>query len=463
MNARSDINSLFGPVNSRLGGVAGLSARLPWPLLIVIGLVSPLTFSDWAPGDAKIPSSMSLSSIQATTVPYLPITPVDERDLPLTRFTKTVEVGKGDTLIALLTRQGLENKEAHLAIKALSKHYNPRKLRPGQELELVFDPQSSKPEDDRLSEMIIRPDIYHEINLVRLDEEVFEVNKRKTAVEKRLLRATGKIESSLYVAATDAGVPVPVLMELIRIYSWDVDFQRGIRSGDEFEIVYENLYTEDTEFARHGQVLFGSLTLSGDKLALYRHKTSKNLIDYFDEKGQAARKALMRTPINGARLSSGFGRRKHPILGYTKVHRGVDFAAPRGTPIYAGGSGTVVARGRNGGYGNYIRIRHTNNFQTAYAHMSRIHTKVLRGSRVRQGQIIGYVGSTGRSTGPHLHYEIIKNGRLVNPLRIKMPSGQKLKGQELVYFNNTKKIMDRKLAELPASTKLAQNKAKLSN
>ncbi len=463
MNARSAINSLFGPVTSRLGGVAGLSARLPWPLLIVIGLVSPLTFSNWTPRDAKIPSSMSLSSIQATTVPYLPVTPVDERDLPPPRFAKTVEVGKGDTLIALLTRQGLENKEAHLAIKALSKHYNPRKLRPGQELELLFDPQSSKPEDDRLSEMIIRPDIYHEINLVRLDEEVFEVNKRKTAVEKRLLRATGKIESSLYVAATDAGVPVPVLMELIRIYSWDVDFQRGIRSGDEFEIVYENLYTEGTEFARHGQVLFGSLTLSGDKLALYRHKTSKNLIDYFDEKGQAARKALMRTPINGARLSSGFGRRKHPILGYTKVHRGVDFAAPRGTPIYAGGSGTVVARGRNGGYGNYIRIRHTNNFQTAYAHMSRIHTKVLRGSRVRQGQIIGYVGSTGRSTGPHLHYEIIKNGRQVNPLRIKMPTGQKLKGQELVYFNNTKKIMDRKRAELQASTKLAQKKAKLSN
>ncbi|MEK9677597.1 MAG: M23 family metallopeptidase [Rhodospirillaceae bacterium] len=463
MNAGSTTNSLFGPVTSRLGGVAGLSARLPWPLLVVIGLVTPLTFSDWMPGDAEIPSSMTLSSIQATTVPYLPITPVDERDLPPPRFTKTVEVGKGDTLIALLTRQGLENKEAHLAIKALSKHYNPRKLRPGQELELVFDPQSSKPEDDRLSEMIIRPDIYHEINLVRLDEEVFEINKRKTAVEKRLLRATGKIESSLYVAATDAGVPVPVLMELIRIYSWDVDFQRGIRSGDEFEIVYENLYTEDMEFARHGQVLFGSLTLSGDKLALYRHKTSKNLVDYFDEKGHAARKALMRTPINGARLSSGFGRRKHPILGYTKVHRGVDFAAPRGTPIYAGGSGTVVARGRNGGYGNYIRIRHTNNFQTAYAHMSRIHTKVLRGSRVRQGQIIGYVGSTGRSTGPHLHYEIIKNGRQVNPLRIKMPSGQKLKGQELVYFNNTKKIMDRKRAELPASTKLAQKKAKLSN
>ncbi len=463
MNARSAINSLFGPVTSRLGGVAGLSARLPWPLLIVIGLVSPLTFSDWMPGDAKIPSTMTLSSIQATTVPYLPITPVDERDLPPPRFTKTVEVGKGDTLIVLLTRQGLENKEAHLAIKALSKHYNPRRLRPGQELELVFDPQSTKPEDDRLSEMIIRPDIYHEINLVRLDEEVFEVNKRKTAVETRLLRATGKIESSLYVAATEAGVPVPVLMELIRIFSWDVDFQRGIRSGDRFEIVYENLYTEDKEFARHGEVLYGSLTLSGDERALYRHKTSKNLIDYFDEKGQAARKALMRTPINGARLSSGFGRRKHPILGYTKVHRGVDFAAPRGTPIYAGGSGTVVARGRNGGYGNYIRIRHNNDFQTAYAHMSRLHPRVHRGTRVRQGQIIGYVGSTGRSTGPHLHYEIIKNGRQVNPLRIKMPSGEKLTGQELVYFTDTKALMDKRRADLPASTKMAQNKAKLSN
>ena len=174
-------------------------------------------------------------------------------------------------------------------------------------------------------------------------------------------------------------------MDFIRIYSWDVDFQRGIRPGDEFEILFEKLFTEDGEFARYGNILYGNLILSQDQHPLYRYKTGKGLIDYFNDKGQSARKALMRTPINGARLSSGFGKRRHPILGYTKMHRGLDFAAPRGTPIYAAGDGVIVRRGRNGGYGHYIRIRHNSDFETAYAHMSRYHSRAKQGQRVRQG------------------------------------------------------------------------------
>ena len=277
-------------------------------------------------------------------------------------------------------------------------------------------------------------------------------------VERRLVRSEGKITSSLYLSAVKAGVSASILMEMIRLYSWDVDFQRSIRPGDGFEVMFEKLYTEDGEFARYGNVLYGKLALSGTNLPLYRFTTKAGLTDYFDAKGKSARKALMRTPINGARLSSGFERRRHPILGYTKMHRGLDFAAPRGTPIYAAGNGTVVYRSRNGAYGNYIRIRHNSEYSTAYGHMSRFSRKIRRGRRVKQGQIIGYVGTTGRSTGPHLHYEVLSRGRQLNPFRLKLPSGKSLKGPELVRFKAERQRTLEKYTSLPKSATVASNK-----
>ena len=440
-----------------------LRTSIPWPLLVIFAAVTPLGLYEWAPGDASLPSPSELSGINTTTVPYLPVMPVEERDLPPPRFTKNIKVGKGDTLMELFTREGMNRSEAHLVIKVLSKHYNPKRIRPGQQLAMVFEPQTGNSKDDLLSEIIVKPDIYNEINIVRLEDDTFKATKSKKAVVTRLMRSKGTIKSSLYVAATDAGVPAPILMEIIRIFSWDVDFQRGIRKGDGFDIVYENLYTEEGDFARFGKVIYGNLILRGKENPLYRFKTSKKVVDYFNKKGLNARKTLMRTPINGARLSSGYGKRRHPILGYTKMHRGVDFAAPRGTPIYAGGSGTVVYRGRNGAYGNYIRIRHNGKFSTAYGHMRRFHPKVRRGSRVRQGQIIGYVGTTGRSTGPHLHYEILRHGRQANPMRIKMPSGQKLKKRDLAAFQSVRKALDKQLTRIPVSSKLAQSRATFSN
>jgi murein DD-endopeptidase MepM/ murein hydrolase activator NlpD len=237
-----------------------------------------------------------------------------------------------------------------------------------------------------------------------------------------------------------------------------VDFQRSIRPGDGFEVMFEKLYTEDGEFARFGNVLYGKLVLSGTNLPLYRFTTKGGLTDFFGTIGKSARKALMRTPIDGARLSSGFGRRRHPILGYTKMHRGLDFAAPRGTPIYAAGNGTVVYRARNGAYGNYIRIRHNSEYSTAYGHMSRFSRKVRRGRRVKQGQIIGYVGTTGRSTGPHLHYEVLNRGRQLNPFRLKLPSGKSLKGAELVRFNAERQRVQEKYTSLPKSATVASIK-----
>ena len=221
---------------------------------------------------------------------------------------------------------------------------------------------------------------------------------------------------------------------MIRIYSFDVDFQRELQPGDSFEVLYEALFENDGSLAKTDGVLYASLTLSGQRLDMYNFTPHSGHSDFFDSKGQSVRKTLMRTPIDGARLSSRFGMRKHPVLGYSRLHKGTDFAAPRGTPVYAAGDGVVESAGRNGAYGKYVRIRHNSTYKTAYAHMRRIAKGMRRGKRVRQGQVIGYVGSSGRSTGPHLHYEVLRGGRQVNPLKIKLPSGEKLKSADLESF-----------------------------
>ena len=220
------------------------------------------------------------------------------------------------------------------------------------------------------------------------------------------------------------------------------------------KVMHERFLDGGGEAIHDGKIQFASLTLSGVRHAIYLHAPKGGDGDYFNEKGESARKALLRTPIDGARLSSGFGRRRHPVLGYTKMHRGVDFAAPAGTPIYAAGNGRVVAAGRNGAYGKYVRIRHNTRYATAYAHMKRIATR--RGRRVRQGQVIGFVGSTGRSTGTHLHYEILLGGRRTNPMSVKMPSGRKLKGAEFARFQGVRAELDRVFAALEPHPRIAR-------
>ncbi len=269
--------------------------------------------------------------------------------------------------------------------------------------------------------------------------------------------AEGRIDSSLYVDGRKADIPPSVLVDLFRLYSWDVDFQRDIRGGDGFRVLYERITNDQGESVDNGDVLHASLTLSGKALQVYRYIGATGHVEYFNEKGESAQKALMRTPIDGARLSSRYGKRRHPVLGYTKMHKGVDFAAASGTPIYAAGNGTVAFAGRKGGYGKYVKIRHNDTYSTAYAHMKGYGRGIRTGTRVRQGQIIGYVGTTGRSTGPHLHYEIMMSGRQVNPLRVRMPSGRKLKGDELRRFMVEKARIDKlglrqALAALSTST-----------
>jgi murein DD-endopeptidase MepM/ murein hydrolase activator NlpD len=294
----------------------------------------------------------------------------------------------------------------------------------------------------RLLALSLQPNVEQELRVTRDADDGFVAETITRQLLRVAMNAEGRIDNNLSTAARDAGLPMRVLVEMIRIFSFDVDFQRELQPGDSFEVLYEALFEDDGSLAKTDGVLYASLTLSGERLDMYNFTPQSGHDDFFDRKGQSVRKTLMRTPIDGARLSSRFGMRKHPVLGYSRQHKGVDFAAPRGTPIYAAGDGVIESAGRNGGYGKYLRIRHNSTYKTAYAHMTRIAKGMRRGKRVRQGQIIGYVGSTGRSTGPHLHYEVLRGGRQVNPLKIKLPSGEKLKAADLASFERHRADID---------------------
>ncbi|PCJ69607.1 MAG: peptidase M23 [Rhodobiaceae bacterium] len=377
--------------------------------------------------------------------------------------SEIVSVGRGDTLMGLLTDAGALRMDAYNAIAAMKPLYDPRKLRAGQELLLSFDETVQDDDEGRpevirtLTSMTMQTDVDREISISRIEDGAYAGLELIAELETGNVRAHGTINSSLFLAANAAGVPAAITIELIRMYSYDIDFQREIRQGDTFEVLFTRDYDEDGTPVREGNVLYASMNVGGKERSLWRYEpTDGGNWDYFDEKGRSMRKFLMKTPIDGARISSSFGNRRHPILGYTRLHSGTDFAAPSGTPIYAAGNGTIQMAQRNGGYGNYVRIRHANGYQTAYAHMRRFGRGIRKGVRVRQGQIIGYVGTTGRSTGPHLHYEVIRNGTKVNPQRIRVPTGRTLGRSELTLFETARANTNLLMAEAPAPTRLAE-------
>ena len=272
-----------------------------------------------------------------------------------------------------------------------------------------------------------------------------KVTKNVTQLFKKNIVVEGKILNNLYSSAVKAKMEPNVIIEFARIFGFEVDFQRDIRKGDEFEVMYERYMDDTNKFIQTGKILYAYLKVNNQKIKLYRFE-SKNDFDFYDEKGRSIKKALMKTPINGARLSSPFGNRKHPILGFTKHHNGTDFAAPTGTPIMASGNGTVIKAGWCGNGGNCVRIRHNSSYTTGYGHLSKFATKT--GRRVRQGQIIGYVGNTGMSTGPHLHYTVKYNGKFINSQKLKLPSGKILKGEERKLFEIERIKLDVEVAEL---------------
>ena len=271
-------------------------------------------------------------------------------------------------------------------------------------------------------------------------ENILQLYKKEVVVK-------NIIKDNLYSSATGVGIEPNVIVEFARIFGFEVDFQRDIRKGDWFEILYEKFEDDNKKVRDTGKIIYASMYVNGEEINLYNFKF-KNSEDYFDIKGKSITKSLMKTPINGARLSSSFGMRKHPILGYNKMHRGTDFAAPSGTPIMASGSGTITRARWCGGGGNCVKIKHNSTYETIYAHMKAFAKGVKEGKKVKQGQIIGYVGSTGLSTGPHLHYEVIVNGKKVNSQKLKLPSGKILNGEERKQFELDRIKIDLKLAEL---------------
>ncbi len=379
-----------------------------------------------------------------------PVVPEAEKE-------RIVRVRKGNTLSSILAKAGVPPLVADKAIAAVRKVYNPRRLKPGQEITLTFGPPQDKKGRLAFLGLSLAKGFDRIVGARRDNSGAFSSVEIKKDLKTFLSRAEGVIHDSLSRAALGKGVPRDVLAEMIATFSYDVDFQRDIQVNDSFELLFEELYDGNKKIPHSGKLVFASLTLSGVRMPIYRFQTKNGTSEFFSEKGESVRKALLRTPIDGARLSSRYGKRRHPILGYSKMHRGLDFAASPGTPIRAAGKGVVARAGRNGAYGNYIKIRHNSEFSTAYAHLSRYAKGIRKGRRVKQGEIIGYTGSTGRSTGPHLHFEVIRLGARINPLSVKVPSGKKLTDGEFANFLQTMENIKREYAAIPQSSKVARS------
>jgi murein DD-endopeptidase MepM/ murein hydrolase activator NlpD len=282
---------------------------------------------------------------------------------------------------------------------------------------------------------------------IRKSKNNFEVTENILKLNKIEVVVKNVIKNNLYSSAVEAGVEPNIIVEFARIFGFEVDFQRDIRQGDWFEILYEKFEDDNNKIRDTGKIIYASMYVNGEEINLYNFKFN-NVEDFYDIKGKSITKSLMKTPINGARLSSSFGMRKHPILGYNKMHRGTDFAAPSGTPIMASGSGTVTRARWCGGGGNCVKIKHNSTYETIYAHMKSFAKGIKEGRKVKQGQIIGYVGSTGLSTGPHLHYEVLVNGKKMNSQRLRLPSGKTLVGEEREKFELDRIKIDLKIANL---------------
>jgi murein DD-endopeptidase MepM/ murein hydrolase activator NlpD len=396
--------------------------------------------------------------------------------------TREVTLERGDTIPMALVAGGATPQDAEAAVTALTKVFNLRSIKAGQTLQLTFAPapqpkqvariiytpatESAAQQDaaaqaenagpERLLSVTFSPTIEHDVTIARGADGGFTAQDAFKKLEAHYHRAGAKIDSSLYLAAMQAGIPARVVVQLIHMFSYEVDFQRDIKPGDSFEVYYNYYYTPDGKPAKEGEIAYAEMHFLGRTVALYRYQpTDEDAPDYFDAHGQSAKSLLMKTPVDGARISSGFGMRFHPVLGYTRMHKGIDFAVPSGTPVMAAGAGTIKESHWENGFGNFVLLDHGNGYQTAYGHLSRFALGIHPGSHVRQGQVIAYSGQTGLATGPHLHYEIRINGQQVNPTSVKVARGRVLFGGSLRDFEVNRIHVDSQIAALPLEGKLA--------
>jgi murein DD-endopeptidase MepM/ murein hydrolase activator NlpD len=409
--------------------------------------------------------------------------------------SRTLTLDSGDTLAGVLEDAGLSSDDTNAAILALAKVYDLRGARAGQSFTVTFEsapqgahreapPANAVPaplidnlspasdEDDsdpnapvipvqtlplgRLLSVSFSPSIEHDITVTRQADNSFTANDVVKQLVEHTHRAGAKVDSSLYLAATQAGIPTDVTVAVIKMFSYKVDFQRDIKPGDSFEVYYSYYYTPDGQPARDGNIDYAVMRTGGKEYAVYRYQPDADQpAEYFDAHGASLKGMLMKTPVDGARISSGFGMRFHPVLGYTRMHKGIDFAVPVGTPVMASGSGVVKIAGRSSGYGNYLRVDMGNGYGFAYGHLSRFAPGIHPGSKVHQGEIVAFSGNTGLSTGPHLHYETLVNNTQVNPLTLKIAQGRILSGHDLRDFLVARLHTDAVMASTPLEAKVA--------
>ena len=354
------------------------------------------------------------------------------------------KISNGETFDKILKKYSVPDEEIIKIKKNLNINYNLNNLKTNFILKFTIDVSNNQ----KITNFVFPLSRTEKIQLTRnLETNVFEKKIIITNLNKKKIFKEGKILQSLYKTAIDLNIKPNIIIEFARIYGFQVDFQRDIRKNDTFQIVYEIFEDDNGKVFETGNILFADLKLSGINNTLY-YFDKKGSEGHYDESGKSVKKALMKTPINGARLSSAFGMRKHPIDGYNKMHRGTDFAAPMGTPIMASGNGIITRARWCGGGGNCIKIKHNSTYETIYAHMKNFARGIREGLRVKQGQIIGYVGSTGKSTGPHLHYEVVKNGKKINSQKLKLPSGKTLRNKERKLFEVEKIKLDVLKSEL---------------
>lgn len=392
-------------------------------------------------------SSFDFSAPSSTTFD----TPSDALENLEPEFTdETLDVKSGDSFSSVLNRAGLSNNQIYAIVKVLRPVFNPRDLRTDHKVFISYRTNQQDKDEKEINRLVIQLSLEKEI-IVELGEDgLLKARLHAKELVHDYRHAEGKIENSLYVDAVKQGAHPKIIHDMIQAFSYDVDFQRSFHAGDSYVLLFDFHKNPDTLEEKPGEILFARLTLKGREISIYRHKSKSGGIQYYNEKGEAVKKGLLMTPVDGAKISSNFGRRKHPVLGYTKMHKGVDFAAPIGTPIMAAGAGKIMRIGPFSTFGNYIKIKHNSTYSTAYAHISRFAKGLKVGSSVRQGQIIAYVGKTGRVSGAHLHYELHKNGNQINPRSVKMMPAGKLKGKELQTFMANKVIIDERLTGLRA-------------
>lgn len=473
---------------------AMVAGAIAWLAAGMLSVSHPMV----APGRASLPYALFTKLMRASE----PQTVADNADNANPNpgvESRTVTLDAGDTLAGMLEDVGVSAQDANAVVTAMGKDFNPRQLKAGQSFDLVYSvatisAMASKPGEPRTTTVMVNgkpvvvplesedfagtpedsepisrllslhfsPSIEQDITVTRTTEGTYAAQIEQKKLEVHRHRAGATIDSSLYLAAMQTGIPADVVVDMIRMFSYKIDFQRDLQPGDKFEVFYDYYYTPEGQPAKYGEISYAMMTVDGKQIPMYRFQPDPNEPpEYFDTKGESARGLLMKTPVDGARISSGFGSRFHPVLGYTRMHQGVDFAVPSGTPVMSAGAGTVSFMGRTRGYGNLVKISHGNGYSTNYAHLSRFAPGMRRGARVRQGQIFAYSGNTGMSTGPHLHYEILVNNSKVNPLRVKVAQGRQLAGRLLDRFMATRVEIDNVVASLPLERKIADNTTNL--